>query len=385
MHKTPPTTPLKETRTNEELMHQCMSQLKINRKGEAALIGLLSEIDNRRLFAAEGYSSMFKFCTGHLHLSEPATYRRIGAARVIRDYPIALEMLSEGEIHMTALNLIRPCLTSENHLELLRLCKHKTRMEVELLVTERFPERAKYQKKRNSKAEIRALPSLALDNLACENPQRELSPTPAKESAQSKKNAYAQNPLWQELRGQKECEQHGSKREKTPDHKLPISRQFRLSLDIDHTLQKKLTHAQELSHFGKSSIQDVLSASLDLFIKDRMKVKFKKRSSPANAHAATQTAKSTKPKKTTTKAKRRYISSPIKREVAARDNFQCTYTSKSGHRCCEKQGLEYHHLQAFSLRGAHTAQNLTLLCSLHNQFDAEQTLGAQVMEKWRGV
>ena len=111
MHKTPPTTPHKETRTNEactneELMHQCMSQLKINRKGEAALIGLLSEIDNRRLFAAEGYSSMFKFCTGHLHLSEPATYRRIGAARVIRDYPIALKMLSEGEIHMTALSLI---------------------------------------------------------------------------------------------------------------------------------------------------------------------------------------------------------------------------------------------------------------------------------------
>ena len=43
-----------------------------------------------------------------------------GAARVIKNDSIALEMLSEGEIHMTALNLIRPWLTSENHLKITR-------------------------------------------------------------------------------------------------------------------------------------------------------------------------------------------------------------------------------------------------------------------------
>ena len=78
--KTPPKTPLKEKLTNEALMNQCACQLKINRKGEAALIGLFSEIDERKLFAEEGYASMFKFCTGRLHLSEPQTYRRIGAS-----------------------------------------------------------------------------------------------------------------------------------------------------------------------------------------------------------------------------------------------------------------------------------------------------------------
>ena len=125
MKVTPPKTPLKEKLTNEALMNQCIYQLKIDRKGEAALIELLSEIDERKLFAEEGYASMFKFCTGRLHLSEPQTYRRIRASRIIRNYPVALEMLSKGEIHMTALNIIRPCLTPDNHLELLRLCKHK--------------------------------------------------------------------------------------------------------------------------------------------------------------------------------------------------------------------------------------------------------------------
>ena len=75
MEVTPPKTSLQEKLTNEALMKQCMYQLKINRKGEAALIELLSEIDERKLFAEEGYASMFKSCTGHLHLSKPAPDR----------------------------------------------------------------------------------------------------------------------------------------------------------------------------------------------------------------------------------------------------------------------------------------------------------------------
>ena len=99
-------------------------------------------------------------------------------------------------------------------------------------------------------------------------------------------------------------------------------------------------------------------ASLDLFIKDRMKVKFKQRSSSARTSGRAQPKKASKSTKTTksTKATGRYIPNPIKREVAVRDDFQCTFTSKSGHRCNEKQGLEYHHLQAFALGGEHTLQ-----------------------------
>ena len=118
-------------------------------------------------------------------------------------------------------------------------------------------------------------------------------------------------------------------------------------MDIDHALKEKFTHAKELSHFGENSLQDVLEASLDLFITNR-------------PH-------------------------PIKREVTARYKFQCTFTSKSGHRCEEKQALEYHHLQAFALGGEHTPANLTLLCRKHNQFDAEQTFSAQVISKWRSI
>ncbi|MEE2960577.1 MAG: hypothetical protein VYA34_07515, partial [Myxococcota bacterium] len=313
--------PITEKVTSKQLMNQCVQQLQLNRKGEARFIALLNEIDHRRLFAEEGYSSMFKFCVGHLHLSEAATYKRIGAGRVIRQYPIALEMLEEGEIHLTAINIIRPCLTSENHLKVLRLCKHKTRVEVELLAAQLSSERSARKKKKKPKAEIRALPSFDFDNLGFDNPQRELSPKPADTSAPAKQNEFKQN-------DRKEDERGVLKPSLSP-------RRFRLSVDIEQSIQEKLTRAQELSPFGKSSLQDVLSASLDLLIKERMKMKFKQGSSPHRALSSTQT----------TKATGRHIPSAIKREVADRDNFQCTFTSSSGHRCKEKQGLEYHHLQ----------------------------------------
>ena len=265
-------------------------------------------------------------------------------------------MLVEGEIDLTTINIIRPCLTSENHLQVLRLCKHKTRGEVELRATQLSSERSTRKKKKKPKAEIRALPSFDFDNLGFDNLQRELSPEPAEASAPVKQNERKQN----------EC---------GISKPSPSPRQFRLSVDIEQSIQEKITRAKELSPFGKNSLQDVLSASLDLLIKERMKVKFKQVSSPHRASASTQT----------TKATGRHIPSAIKREVADRDNFQCTFTSSSGHRCKEKQGLEYHHLQAFSQGGQHSPQNLTLLCRQHNQWDAEQTFGAQWMGKWRGV
>ena len=51
------------------------------RAATAQLIALLAEFDARRLYLAEGCSSLFTYCTQVLHLSEHAAYGRIEAAR----------------------------------------------------------------------------------------------------------------------------------------------------------------------------------------------------------------------------------------------------------------------------------------------------------------
>ncbi len=61
------------------------------RRATARLVAALAELDARRLYLAQGCSSLFAYCTRVLHLSEHAAYGRIEAARTGRRIPIVLE------------------------------------------------------------------------------------------------------------------------------------------------------------------------------------------------------------------------------------------------------------------------------------------------------
>ena len=84
------------------------------RHATAQLIAFLAEMDARRLYLAEGCSSLFTYCTQVLHLSEHAAYGRIEAARAARKFPAILEAVASGALHLTAVNLIAPHLTADN-------------------------------------------------------------------------------------------------------------------------------------------------------------------------------------------------------------------------------------------------------------------------------
>src|SRR6186997_3126341 len=63
----------------------------------AALVRSLMELDVRRLYLGEGYSSLFTYCTQALHLAEGAAYNRIEAARAAQRFPAILTALEDGE------------------------------------------------------------------------------------------------------------------------------------------------------------------------------------------------------------------------------------------------------------------------------------------------
>ena len=62
-----------------------MAEVKCLARGEqeatASLLAHLAELDARRLYLGAGFSSLFIYCCEVLHLSEPAAYNRIEAAR----------------------------------------------------------------------------------------------------------------------------------------------------------------------------------------------------------------------------------------------------------------------------------------------------------------
>ena len=72
--------------SDEQLLHDLETAVMRERGATAQLIALLAEMDTRRLYLQQGYSSLFTYCTGCLHLSEHAAYGRIDAARAARNF-----------------------------------------------------------------------------------------------------------------------------------------------------------------------------------------------------------------------------------------------------------------------------------------------------------
>src|SRR5207237_2918719 len=71
--------------------------------------------------------------------SEDEACRRVAAARIVRRFPVALDMIARGEIHLTGLLLLRDHLTLERGEELLREAAGKSKSELQHLLAKRFP------------------------------------------------------------------------------------------------------------------------------------------------------------------------------------------------------------------------------------------------------
>src|SRR5688572_11761971 len=120
--------------SNEELWRGLLDNVFQSRGLIARQIAFLAEVERRRLWARFGYSSLGHFCTHRLGMSEDATWRRCSAARLALHFPVVLEKLQSGEIHLSALHLLRKHLNSRNHLELIEAACDKTKREIDELL-----------------------------------------------------------------------------------------------------------------------------------------------------------------------------------------------------------------------------------------------------------
>jgi len=100
--------------SDRELLVETRRVVDIDRRTTAELLALLAEIDARKLYRAEGHSSLFTYCMQVLRLSEPAAYSRITAARAARNFPTILARLAHGDVTLTTITLLASHLTDEN-------------------------------------------------------------------------------------------------------------------------------------------------------------------------------------------------------------------------------------------------------------------------------
>jgi len=97
--------------SNEELLSGLDALVGQGRILLARLLAHLGEVEDRRLDLQSAYSSLFDFCVRRLRMSDDEACRRVAAWRLVRRFPLALGMIERGEIHLTALLLLREHLT----------------------------------------------------------------------------------------------------------------------------------------------------------------------------------------------------------------------------------------------------------------------------------
>ncbi|HEV8339959.1 MAG TPA: HNH endonuclease signature motif containing protein [bacterium] len=326
--------------SNHELLARVKQLAEGERAATAALIAHLEELDERRLYLAEGCSSMFTYCTQILHLSEHAAYRRIEAARVVRRFPTVRERFEDGSVNLTTVSLLAAHLTPENHQELLDMAWHKSKRQVEELVARLRPQPPVPTSIRRLPTARPAAAPLELATRTRSGPSSPtLTPNPPSPAAPPRTAPAVVSPL-------------------APQH-------YKVQFTASPKIVEKLRLAQDLL---RHQIPDgdpaaIFDRALTALLDSLAKQKFAATDRPRGSHS--------------TAPGSRHIPAAVKRAVWLRDCGRCAFVSATGRRCAENGFLEFHHVVPYAAGGKASADNIQLRCRTHNGYEAELPFGVR--------
>lgn len=329
--------------SDRDLLAEVERAVSCERKANARLIALLMEVDARKLYAGQGYASLFMYCVKVLHLSEHAAYLRIEAARVSRRFPVILDKLSDGSLHLTAVSLLGPHLTQANQGELLDEARHKSKREVEQLI-------ARLRPQRDVPAIIRKLPAPTPSPISGFDISSSGFPVTGSELPTAVINTTTPTI----------SQQVASRR---PEIKPLAPERYKVQCTVSRETHDKLRRVQDLLRHSipDGDIGVILDRALTLLLADVSRAKCAAADRPRSCRAA--------------KSRSRHIPAAVKREVWARDGGRCAFIGNLG-RCAETGFLEFHHIMPYADGGETCTTNLQLRCRAHNQYEAVLWSGA---------
>jgi len=349
--------------SDEELVAQ-LSRLHMEGHAlTARVLVSLIEVEERRLHLTAACSSLFDFCVRRLGMAEGFAFRRITAARVVRQFPQLLGLIETGRLHLSTVVQLRPHLTEGNVDELVGEAMGKSRAEVDLILARRAP-----------KPDV---------------PDR-IEPLGGAGAVGASSAGGAASGGQTLLPGAAVASTPGAPAHVRARVDALSEGRFRVQLTASEELRAKLERARDLmSHRNPSmELAVVVEAGLDLLLaklekevlgqtKPRAKSKkmtCKKTATSAPASAAGSAGSESGSRSGSSDGE---IDAAAKREAFARDGAQCTFTDAEGHRCPARAFLELDHRKPRARRGPGHPDNLRVLCRAHNLLHAEQVFGKE--------
>ena len=307
--------------SDRALIDEVKSAAARERGATVRLVALLAELDARRLYLGEGCSSLFTYCVQILRLSEHAAYGRIEAARVARKFPVVIDLMAEGAVTLTAITLLGPMLTPENHQQVLAEARHRSKREVERIVARLRPQPSVAESVRKLPAPrvaaIDLLPAATSVALPGAAPVPPSPPAPLRD---------------------------GVLKALAPDR-------YRVQLTITGATHDKLRRAQDLLRHAipNGDLAEIVERAVTLLLADLERTKLAAVERPRAARSRVGAS--------------RHIPSAVRRAVWKRDAGQCAFVGAES-RCAERSFLELHHVKPHAIGGAPNVDNLELRCRL---------------------
>ncbi|MBD3178261.1 MAG: hypothetical protein GF417_00935, partial [Candidatus Latescibacteria bacterium] len=297
---------------SRKLLEDLASLNDRERRLRVRILLYLREIDRRKLYLEEGYSSMFDFCTGYLRYSESAAVRRIKAERAMGRSKRIILMLLSGDMTITGLSKIESICTPENTDQVLDQAAGRSCRELDLLRARHCPAEPKPEKVR---------------------------PVFVKTKLEIKTE--------EENRGGRKFTANAGGDESF------IEQKYRLEFMVDEKTMKKIQKAKSLlsTRYPEGiKLEKLFDTLLDNYL-DKNDPERRDGDNNIKINKSNRT---------------RHIPQRIKDLVYRRDGGRCSFVGKSGRRCGSRWNLQYDHIVPYGKGGGNSPDNLRLLCARHN-------------------
>jgi hypothetical protein len=292
----------------------------------ANILHHLQEVEVRRLYLAEGYSSLFVFCMKELGYDEHQTQRRISAMRLLREIPQLEPKIASGELSLTALNKAKSM----------------------------FNKMAKRNEPIKVQDKIEILKSLENKSIReCDKELIKICPEllPTKQESQ----------------------------------RLLTSELTEVKIVLNQETLNKLSRLKNLlSHQNPNmSLAQLIDKMADqmLLKVDPEKSRLEKKNNTvphAPAQVKCTNEKLLIPEKNQSIS--RNIPAKVRRQVWLRDKAKCSFMNPTTKKvCASTYKLQIDHVKPFALGGTHISDNLQIFCRAHNIYQAVQIYGIKKM------
>ena len=306
---------------------------KNEKNATLVLLEQLMIVEEKRVYAIMGYSTLWEYVHKELNYSEPQTSERVSAMRLMKRVPEVKKELEAGKLTLTttaklATHVKREQCSESEVLQLLESVSGKTTREAERVLVQESSEPAKPDQLRAVTKDLTRI-TIEVDSNFLELMKRakELGGHAGSSPQELFKMGLNEFVKKREIKKPTAAQVEVSSETKSPTHSTFVENDFKL-------------HAREVKE-------------------DR--VQSKSRSSS------------------------RYIAKPVKVYVRQRSKDRCEFNSpESGTRCESRINLQFEHVLPFSVGGESTIENIKHYCSTHNRLSAIQFFGEKKMRQFLG-